>query len=259
MQVHRSRPILLALLIGLPVILFSLYISQIEPTETLSAFSSLGPRDRNKMVGGVVRPEADLMLSRFSKGSGSLGTSQREPRRAEKIVFSNDTAIDPYLTPLERGKNPQMDSVLDALETGEHRERLSPMTSADKFDLEAWKTDPQTYLAIAQPGRIYDTLQPSETVAPLKAITNGYTTAIAGEAVRLSVRTQPDAPATFTNFSAGVFSSGLNTITVQANKVGLAQAEFLTYGGGDKSEIVVGSPLASGTVRFIVDAIPKQP
>jgi hypothetical protein len=74
-----------------------------------------------------------------------------------------------------------------------------------------------------------------------------------GEKVVLRVMAEPGAPVTFYSGRLGQFPNQLATVTIAADKEGVAQTEFLASAGTrDEIDIVAASPLHSGQVRFLV-------
>jgi hypothetical protein len=73
--------------------------------------------------------------------------------------------------------------------------------------------------------------------------------------VKLSVKAAPLSPVSFTSFDLGAFQeSKLNSVTVQADKQGIAAVTFVaTPGTLNDANILAGSPLSSGQVKFVVD------
>lgn len=77
-----------------------------------------------------------------------------------------------------------------------------------------------------------------------------------GEPVPLKVRTIPNAPVTFTSFDLGSFSNRLTSITVAADKDGVATAQFTgTPGTYNDVNILAASPMTSGQVKFVITVI----
>ncbi len=212
-------------------------------------------------IGGVKRPRTDVAINSTALGLDNV-SKQKLLDRETKTVKSepDDRAKVGAISELVKGKNAQMDSVVEALADGKHPERLSPMVSAAKFNKEQWDVNPRAYLSVVEPGRIYDTLPPGKNVPVLKMISSAYTFAVVGEAIRLQVQTKPNSPVTFTNFLNGFFENGLRSITVVSNTEGIAEAVSTMPIGNlpTKAEIVAASPVASGSVRFVIEAAPKS-
>jgi hypothetical protein len=91
-------------------------------------------------------------------------------------------------------------------------------------------------------------------VPKLKAKSPLYSEIRQGEAVTLRVQSTPNAAVNLTSFDLGSFENKLTAISVQANEVGLAEVKFFgTPGTLNEVKILAGSPMASGTVQFVVN------
>ncbi|WP_246146324.1 hypothetical protein [Rubripirellula lacrimiformis] len=81
-----------------------------------------------------------------------------------------------------------------------------------------------------------------------------------GESVRLQLKTQAAMPATFTSFDNGVFSNGLTSITVKADKDGVATANFRASSGtAGEINIIAASPVATERVVYRVNVVSPAP
>ena len=204
-------------------------------------------RNRTVEVGGVQRPASDV-----DPGIGRVGAKQSQ-------ADGNKPKGNPYFygkqAPLDPKTNPNVESVYVALtaktEAEKHPERLSPMIAPKPFDLASYRRDPQSYLSIVEPGRVWQSAQPGPGVPVLKRISQQSQKLNQGESVRLQVQTASEAPVTFTSFDLGAFQNQLTSVTVAANKDGVAEAVFTgTPGTINKVSILAASPLASGNQRF---------
>lgn len=259
MKPLRSNPLLLALAISVPLLLFGWYAATRPPGVQFTTVDATIPRNRTIEVGGISRPASDLMYGRGRSRGATQAASDSGKDKHLELTFGIVTC--PKVPVLTEGVNPQMDSVIEAARTGRYPERLSPMHSARPFDTVAWKANPEAYLndyylTIAEPGRIYDVKQPGEDVPVLSNAGTGYAELREGESVRLVAKTLPGAPVTFTNFATGIFQNGLPTVTVAADADGLARAIYTGVTGPASADIVAGSPVASGTVRYRVEVLP---
>ena len=160
-----------------------------------------------------------------------------------------------HAKPIKGDENPSAASVLEALNTKTHPERLSVMLApTETFDKAAYEADALGYCSVVIPGRVFQTATPAPGVPELKPL--GGTLAVAGQSdpVVLSVQGVPESPVTFTSLDLGYFQENkLNSITVRADKNGTASATF-TGGPGTIADvnILAGSPLSTGQVRFKV-------
>jgi hypothetical protein len=292
-------PVGLMAVLSVPVLLFSWYIATRDFEGPFDSSDPSSRRSRSASTGGVERPLSDISAER--KLARSSSDSKPTGADNERIQHQFGKVTCPRVPMLAKGQNPQMDSVIEAMETKKYPERLSPLIQPVPFDIDAWRDDPKVYqyqdqsavssaqqtqsgfrlvslqsssgeyLDIAEPGRIYDVAQPVEQVKPLTTASASNFEMFDGEAVRLGVKTEPFGVATFTAFGVGRFDNGLLTMTVQADENGIATAIYVTSTGPELSEVVAGSPMTSGTVRFTlkrlfapvadptVDPTPEEP
>lgn len=207
------------------------------------------PSTGRVVIGGVDRPLVDLAdtLPGRSANSSNAEVNARIGRT-------------PHLKPDE---NPSVALLAEALETGNHPERVVLTSLPEEFDEAAYRADPQAYLSLVEPGRVWQSAQPGPDVPALVAAGNRSHRMRQGESVRLRVIAQSDAPVVFTSMDLGAFSNRLPSITVVADENGLAEAVFTaTPGTHNGVNILAASPLASGRVRFRVlvniDKIPGE-
>ncbi len=157
---------------------------------------------------------------------------------------------------LEPDANVHVESAAEALRDETHAERLSVLVRPAKFSLKAFKADPQAYLDVVEPGRVFQAAQPGPGVPRLRTVSDRRQQIAQGDSATLRVVVPPGAPVTFTSFDAGAFQNGLTSISVQADQQGLAEAKFLaTPGTIADVHILAGSPVASGQIRFVVNVV----
>jgi hypothetical protein len=153
--------------------------------------------------------------------------------------------------------NPNLRSVAAAAKAGTHPERLTPLMAPAPFAAQRFAADPQAYLDVVEPGRVFQSATPGEGVPALDLVGDALATLVQGGSVELRVRGAPAAPVTFTSFSCGAFANHLTSITVRADATGLASAIFTAPPGTlNDVSILAGSPLASGQVNFCVTVLP---
>lgn len=144
-------------------------------------------------------------------------------------------------------------SVREARDTGKYPERLGAHVRPAPFDLARWRADPQRYLDVVEPGRVFQTAPPGPRVKPILAPGYQVREVEPGNPATLEVHTEPDAPVTFTAFGPGAFENGLGSITVRADKKGTALAIFVPPPDAEASvRILAASPLSSGQAVFHV-------
>ena len=215
-------------------------------------------------------PASPINLSPTADSLESLPPSPPDPVN-ETLVYRDKKArllTEGYgvMKPIaldDLANNPQKASVVEALATGTHPERVSVMGKRKPFDANAWKHDPayrRSFLAVAEPGRYLDGLQPGPNVPVIRRASPRFVETTQDIPVTLSVEAVDGAPTTFTTASAGSFENGLSTITVEADAGGVASVQYLA-GPGVAAGVTVfaGSPMTSGLVRYALDvSVPEK-
>lgn len=173
----------------------------------------------------------DRQTDRLKKGAAEMQKMGKQPAIASD---ANPTAANLYATLKGGGSNT----------FGLHAE-------APPFDLAAFKSDSHKYLEQFAPNRVFQAAQPGPGVPPLAPASSSTQSMVAGESVRLPVKTRPGYPVTYVALDLGTFQNRLNAITVLANEQGGAEAIYTaTPGTVNRSHVLVGSPGASGQVSF---------
>lgn len=197
-----------------------------------------------KEVGGVYRPEVDVNY----------------PERKTATVSTPKPLIDMGKSPaVNPDANPAVASVYEALKTRKNPERFSSFVMPAKFDAKAFQADPESYVGVVEPGRVFQPAQPSPDVKPIQVKSKRYQRVTQGDQVVLSVKADAGAPVTFTSFDLGHFENQLTSTTVRANDSGEAVVRYTAASGTiDQVEILAASPLNSGQARFVVNVkLPK--
>ena len=246
---------ILAAGILIPLVVMAWIINTREEVQPANADSTRPPKRSVRMieVGGIQRPAphplSDAMFAESERYADQL---------VSRINEANKKGIvpEPPNKKLTKGMNANIDSVIEAHETGKFPERLSPLFKPKPFDAKAFKRDPQAYLDIVEPGRAWQSAPPGDDVKSIG--TNRETHAVkAGESVRLYALAEASGPVTFTSTDLGAFSNDLASITVLANENGWAEANFnATVGTTGDVYISASSPLTSGRLRFRVRVEP---
>ena len=191
------------------------------------------------IVGGVSRPASDVQLAKFSKSD--------EQDKQVNFDYGQQKGIDPKT-------NAETTSIYEALTNDTGAERLSPFLPAAPFDADAYAQDPQKYLSVFEPSRVWQSAQPETGVPVLAPATEIFQAMKQGESIALKVVSSPGKPVTFTSFDLGAFNNNLNSISVAADETGVASANFTaTPGTIAEVKILAASPVASGNVRFTVN------
>jgi hypothetical protein len=149
--------------------------------------------------------------------------------------------------------HPQVASVIAAQQTGAYPERLTLVIDPKPFDAAAFAQQPQAYLSVVEPGRVYDTAAAGPEAVPLIAMVDHTILIPALGSTPLSVRGKPQAPVSFTVLGGGVFDNHLAAITVLADEAGVARVRYTaTPGTTGEAQILAGSPLTVGTLMLSV-------
>lgn len=199
-------------------------------------------------IGGVRRPVKDL------RAAGQL----QPPAAGSPPVGENRVGVS---QPVPADANPMVASLVEAQRTRQHPERISSFIHPKPFDADAYRQDPQAYVNVVEPGRVWQPAQPGPGVPRLIHLSRTLVEIEQGETVSLRVKAIPEAPVTFTSFDLGAFQNRLASITVQADAEGIAVARFTgTPGTYNAVNILVASPLTSGQLKFIVNVrVPGLP
>ena len=185
-----------------------------------------------------------------------LAKAKLEPDGLTRTFLQQEAVInaDGYgLSPAIENKSPQARSVIEAVKAPtKFPERLTPGIAPKPFDAAAYKENPTAYLAVAEPGRVFQTKPLAATVPAIEAVSPYFQDVKVGGEIELAVKAAPGYPVTFTSMDSGRFKeSGLVTVTVQADSAGMARVHFEGVPGTVlESNILAASPMSSGSVRF---------
>ncbi|QDT07432.1 hypothetical protein K227x_58590 [Rubripirellula lacrimiformis] len=240
----RWSPVLVAVLFFIPFVAVSVYVGTREEVDLPNADSSSFDEMANAEVeiGGVRRPLSDVTpLRKFA-----VPDLERQPPG--------------LVTPIARDANKATESVFEAARSKKHPERLSAAFMPEPFDRQAYEESPEAYLSLHVPGRVWQSAQPGPDVPVVESFGKRNHRMRHGESVRLQLKTQAAMPATFTSFDNGVFSNGLTSITVKADKDGVATANFRASSGtAGEINIIAASPVATERVVYRVNVVSPAP
>jgi len=121
------------------------------------------------------------------------------------------------------------------------------------FDKAAFEANPQAYLDVCEPGRIWQTAAGGPNVKTLDSKGAAFLDCPKNGSVTLTVVGEKLAPVTFTSLDMGAFQNRLTSVTVRADEKGEASAVFTaTPGTVAGVNIIAASPLTVGQVNFKV-------
>lgn len=230
------------LVVGLPLLLAALW------------FSSGG---RNAVGGPEVNLASVESRSAFGR-SRSIPKSFDSPTSSVSDLDSGQAA--PKFDLVERVEpdaNEAVKRVYSALEAKQNPELTGPMLSPPEFDRQSYQADPEAFLSITVPGRVWQSAQPGPDVPLIEQLSKSRHVVRKGEAIRLEVKTLPAMPVSFLATDLGTFENGLSSISVAAGDDGVAEAVFTASSGSDQStEVLASSPVTSGRVSFSVRILP---
>lgn len=177
----------------------------------------------------------------------------------EPVVTPTPTPTQPWVVqPIAANANQAASSVAEAVRTGTHGERLSPMLQPAPFDAARYARDPAYFLSTTEPGRVYQSAQPGPGVPVLTPVGTTTVALQPGRSTMLSVRVPAGQPLSWLSGDLGSFQNGLVSITTAAGADGVATVVFTaTPGTSGRVTILAASPVATGQVRFVVDV--QQP
>ena len=242
----QRNPLILAAVLLIPLVAVAIYIANRPPRDLPNQADdlTLNQRSIERESGGVPRPISDVTANQASK------------RERSKENFAALVGTTPRLNV---NANEATKSLAEAVSTKTHPGRISAMMPPDRFDDQAYRRDPDAYLKIHEPARVWQTAQPGPGVPVLKAVSEHRHRVLQGESVRLQVKTAPDMPVTMTSFDLGSFENGLTSISVAANDQGVAEAVFNASAGTiGEVNVLAGSPAAAEHVRFVVTVRSRQ-
>lgn len=194
------------------------------------------PADRVE-IGGVRRPLTDVERKRNAQRQES--PQGYHPGNTPKVNLD---------------ANANTKSVAKAIGDPSKSYRLTSMQPAPKFDRKAFEANPQAYLDEVVPGRINQSLPPSQDVAPIKRVGQYiHDNVLQGESVKLQVQVEKNMPVTFHSTRLGQFDNQLSTVTVVASEDGIAEANFrLSPGTVGEIDVRAASPVHSDVARWLV-------
>jgi hypothetical protein len=207
------------------------------------------------LVGGVKRPKSDVAFH-----TAALSAERSKLDAATKKLLNKGSLANATVPIASRDENKQISKVHESILARSNPERYHTLALSAAFDNAAFDADPDAYLSTVEPARVWQTAQPGPDVPALTGLSRPRQSLKENEAIRLRVRSAANAPVTFTTLDSGVFENSLPSISVRADKDGIAEAKYSAISGvvGDVN-IIAASPLASGSVKYRLSVIPTQP
>lgn len=215
------------------------------------------------LVGGCATPSRPSISQTAAAHTDATATSSAAlPRHTQTLApvsgtraapaTSSVAALPVAVVPADYAA--QRASIVEAVRTGTHPERLSLLIAPAPFDVAAYLRDPAAYLNVIEPGRVLQSADPAPGVPPLEVVGPDLVTIAELGTATLTVRTVPRGPASFASLDMGAFANGQSAITVQADDQGIAQTTYTaTRGTIAQSRISVSSPVASGTRGYRIE------
>jgi len=197
----------------------------------------------------VAPTAADSAVDASGAPAGQRGYDPDQPLAHDNhpyMVFADDP-------------DPRVQSVVTALRSGEHPERIDYHVAPAPFDPAAWARDPQAYLDRVEPGRAFQVAFDPELPA-LSAIGASWHQVTVGETLTVAVQATPGAPVSWLSPAGGLFTeTGLNALTTRADAEGVARVTWYAVPGTiDQAVVVVGSPLLRHQVHFNINVVARD-
>lgn len=122
------------------------------------------------------------------------------------------------------------------------------------WDQAAYDRDPAAYCAQVVGDRAWQIAQPGADVPFLEPVGPTSLVARTGDIIRLSAKTKPGAPVSWTSNGLGEFKrTGLPSISAPSDQDGIASADFrLTQGTVGNVLITAGSPVCGSTLNYLI-------
>lgn len=203
-------------------------------------------------LAAVVCVAAGVIAWNWGSSSPVVVPAQASPVTVPREVsVANSRGVLPAQVPTEFRK--QVIGVIEAQRTNTHPERLSMQIAPEKFDAVKFAADPQAYLDVVEPGRVFQTAMATGPES-IHLVIEGPDTVFMNEneSKTLAVKGSPRGVVTFSATDGGRFDNHLSSITVQADDSGRASVRFTAERTISDANVLVGSPQAVGTACIIV-------
>jgi hypothetical protein len=132
--------------------------------------------------------------------------------------------------------------------------RVGALAAATPFDPAQWERDPDEYLSVIEPARVYQTARYAAHVpGTLVSGPTGYQVPPGGQ-VELVFTSAPNAPLNLFSNGLGAFDNGLTSISLRTDAQGVASLTWTASAGttGDVN-VLAASPLAHGQASIFIN------
>lgn len=213
----------------------------VSTPDAISSGESIAQKDNKAVVGAVSKN------SEKTQGGSKLAETEN-PKKSDDPFDYGKTP------PVKGGANENVKSVVEAVRSKKNPERLSVLINPKPFDPEAYLQNPQFYLNTIEPARAHTPKQPGKGVVRISPLGETRAQIKQNGSVLLRVKAHPKFPVAWTSHDGGKFSNELNSITVEADENGIAEARFFGAPGTiEDVHIVCASPMCSGQVRYTIN------
>ena len=201
--------------------------------------------------GDLPAESAVVAASSATTSTTAVSASDAAPSAGAVVAQPGQVGATPVIA---AEMNANQRSVVEAVRTGKHPERLTLAVDPAPFDPAAYARDAREYLSVVEPARVYQTAPAGPDAVPLRAVVDHTIRLPAGGSTSLTVIGKPHAPVSWSVLDGGTLSNGLASITVQADAEGRATTTYTaTPGTVDEVQILVGSPMTVGTLTLTVE------
>lgn len=232
-----------------PVVLDQVFAAGVNYT---SLEQSLIGEDPNQLGMGL----AFTITAAPSHGTAIMRPNQRSFRYTPATGFAG---TDQFTVTASDGSSTSLPALITVtVGTDPQRALMTRSPAALAFDLEAWQSDQgyvEGYLTHSVPGRVWQTAAGAPDVPMLRLVGQASIPAPVNSLVYIQAISRPLAPVTFTATGNGTFGN-VTSVTVQADASGLATVALTAPPIASRCPVLIGSPLAVGTQRVVVEAQP---
>lgn len=232
------------------------------PNEHLGQESDLSATETTDAPIQTAAAAQEQEVKKVAAATDVAVTSDREHRHPgiQEQAYYDPKPGEPFgkVKPVHVSEHESVAAVHKALQPESRDVRqLTVLAEPEPWDREAYSENPAAYTKLSVPARAFRPAQPAAGVPRLQRIGASSVDMHQGDTIQLQVRTQPFMPVTFTSMDMGRFGNQLTSQTVAADKLGIASVHFIgSTGTLYDADIQAASPVASGTVRWVVHIKP---